>query len=84
MAICGGVRWPRTSNIAFQTAVALAEYSAQKDSEGIILLKDKHLKSVLDMSRDFKKYLDTLYRGNQGKRAARESMRLDNFWIDWE
>jgi hypothetical protein len=31
------------------------------------------------MSRDFKKYVDTLYRGNQAKRAAREGMRLENF-----
>lgn len=61
---------------AFQTAVALAEYEAEKDEEGKILLKDDHLKSIVEMSRDFKNYLDKLHRGDEGKRAEREYSRL--------
>lgn len=62
---------------AFQTAVALAEYEATKDKEGKIVLTDKHLKSVVEMSRDFKEYLDELHLGDEGKRAERRHERLD-------
>lgn len=62
---------------AFQTAVALAEYEAKKDSEGKIVLTDKHLRSVVSMSRDFKEYLDDLHLGDEGKRAERRKERLD-------
>lgn len=64
-------------DIAFQTAVALAEYEATKDEEGKILLTDKHLKSVVEMSRDFKEYLNELHKGDEGKRAERRYERLN-------
>lgn len=60
---------------AFQTAVALAEYEALKDSEGKIMLTDKHLKSVVEMSRDFKKYIDDIHQGNEDIRAERRRER---------
>ncbi|KAL1605010.1 hypothetical protein SLS60_004553 [Paraconiothyrium brasiliense] len=62
---------------AFQTAVALAEYEATKDSEGKIIMNDTHLRSVVEMSRDFKEYLKDLHRGDEGKRAERRFERLD-------
>jgi hypothetical protein len=65
--------------IAFQTAVALAEYDAEKDEEGKILLTDSHLRAVVDLSRDFKDYLNDLHKGDEGKRAERKYDRLDSF-----
>jgi hypothetical protein len=65
--------------IAFQTAVSIAEYESEKDSEGTILLTEKHLKSVVEMSRDFKKYLTKLHGGDEAKRAERVAERLDRF-----
>lgn len=43
----------------------------------MILLTDKHLKSVVEMSRDFKVYLDELHAGDEGKRAERRFERLN-------
>jgi hypothetical protein len=62
--------------LAFQTAVALAEYEAQKDEEGKIVLTDQHLKSVVEVSKDFKDYLNSLHRGDEAKRAERRNERL--------
>lgn len=61
--------------LAFQTAVALAEYEALKDSEGKIMLTDKHLRSVVEMSRDFKQYIDDIHQGNEDVRAERRRER---------
>jgi hypothetical protein len=69
--------------IAFQTAVALAEYDAEKDAEGKILLTDSHLRAVVELSRDFKDYLNDLHKGDEGKRAERKYDRLDSF-SKWE
>ena len=57
--------------------MALAEYEAVKDVEGKIVLTDKHLKSIVEMSRDFKSYLNDLHRGSEGKRAERRTERLE-------
>jgi hypothetical protein len=64
--------------VAFQTAVALAEYDAEKDDEGKILLNDTHLRSIVDMSRDFKRYLDETHGADEDKRAAMENIRHDD------
>lgn len=64
---------------AFQTAVALAEYDAETDEEGKILLKDTHLSSIVDMSRDFQKYLDRTHHGaDENKRASMKGIRHDD------
>jgi hypothetical protein len=60
---------------AFQTAVALAEYEAEKDEEGKILLKDTHLSSIVAMSKDFKDYLVKLHGADEEKRAAMDNNR---------
>ena len=65
---------------AFQTAVALAEYEAQKDDEGRIMLTDDHLKAVVEMSSAFKRYLKALHKKDESGRAALRQERLDN-WI---
>lgn len=64
---------------ALQTAVALAEYDAEKDSEGKIVVTDKHLRAIVELSRDFKEYLDELHKGNESKRAQRKYERLDDY-----
>ncbi|KAE9365610.1 P-loop containing nucleoside triphosphate hydrolase protein [Stipitochalara longipes BDJ] len=73
------VKWNgREIRNAFQTAVALAEYDAEKDDEGKILLTDTHLRSIVDMSRDFKRYLDETHGADEDKRAAMENIRHDD------
>lgn len=64
--------------IAFQTAVALAEYQSRKDEEGTILVTDAHFRPVMELSRDFRTYMNDLHRGNLGKRAERNYERLDS------
>ena len=64
--------------VAFQTAVALAEYDAETDEEGNILLNDTHLRSIVDMSRDFKRYLDETHGADEEKRAAMMQTRYDD------
>ncbi|KAF2104706.1 ATPase [Rhizodiscina lignyota] len=64
---------------AFQTAVALAEYEAQRDEESKIIITDEHLKAVVELSKDFKEYLTELHIGDEGKRAEQRYERLDNF-----
>ncbi|KAJ9142057.1 ATPase (AAA) domain protein [Pleurostoma richardsiae] len=63
---------------AFQTAVSLAEYEAKKDEEGRVVLTDDHLRAVVELSKDFKDYLNNLHKGDEGKRAERRYERLDN------
>jgi len=67
------------SDTAFQTAVALAEYDAEKDEEGKIMVTDDHLRAVVELSKDFQDYLDKLHRGDESKRAERKGERLDSF-----
>lgn len=64
---------------ALQTAVALAEFDAEKDEEGKIIVTDAHLKAVVELSADFKRYLSELHSGNESKRAERKYERLDDF-----
>ncbi|KAI0099050.1 P-loop containing nucleoside triphosphate hydrolase protein [Nemania sp. FL0031] len=64
---------------AFQTAVSLAEYDAKKGEDGRIVITDEHLRAVVDLSRDFKTYLDELHQGNEAKRAERKYERLDSY-----
>ncbi|KAI9883548.1 MAG: hypothetical protein M1823_004690 [Watsoniomyces obsoletus] len=60
----------------FQTAVALAEYNEERDEQGIILLKDEHLRQVVEMSSNFKKYLKDLHVGDEDRRAQQRLERL--------
>ncbi|QLI68001.1 uncharacterized protein G6M90_00g030840 [Metarhizium brunneum] len=74
------VKWNGTEiRNAFQTSVALAEYDDEKDEEGKIILSDTHFRAVLELSKDFKDYLNDLHQGNEGKRAQRKYERLDTY-----
>ncbi|KAK8075519.1 ATPase [Apiospora hydei] len=65
--------------LAFQTAVSLAEYDVKKDEEGTILVTDQHLRAVVELSKDFKDYLQELHSGDEDKRAQGRAERLDSF-----
>ncbi|KAG9228393.1 P-loop containing nucleoside triphosphate hydrolase protein [Amylocarpus encephaloides] len=43
-----------------------------------LLLSDTHLRSIVDMSRDFKEYLDRAHGADEEKRAAIDGSRLDD------
>ncbi|KAI6357926.1 hypothetical protein MCOR31_010086 [Pyricularia oryzae] len=62
----------------FQTAVALAEFESELDADGRIVVKHDHLRSVVELSRDFKSYLKDLHQGDEAKRALRYSERMDS------
>ncbi|KAI0551808.1 P-loop containing nucleoside triphosphate hydrolase protein [Xylaria curta] len=64
---------------AFQTAVSLAEYDAEKGDDGKIIITDEHLRAVVELSRDFKAYLNELHKGDEAKRAERKYERLDSY-----
>jgi SpoVK/Ycf46/Vps4 family AAA+-type ATPase len=73
------VRWNgREIRNAFQTAVALAEYEDVRDEEGRVVLTDGHLRSIVDMSRSFQRYLDETHGADEEKRAAMEGGRFDD------
>jgi len=40
---------------------------------------DSHLRAVVDLSKDFKDYLQILHSGDESKRAERKSERLDTY-----
>lgn len=65
--------------LAFQTAVALADFEGAKDEEGKILLKDTHIMQIVRMSKEFKTYLHELHQGDESKRAERQRMRYDDY-----
>ncbi|KAG8170055.1 hypothetical protein KVR01_000800 [Diaporthe batatas] len=64
---------------AFQTAVSLAEFDAEKDEDGRIQVTDEHLRAVVELSKDFKDYLGELHQGDEGKRARSKFERLDEY-----
>lgn len=66
-------------SIAFQTAVSLAWYDAEKGEDGKIIVTDEHLRAVAELPRDFKNYLDTLHQGDEAKRAERKFDRLVSY-----
>jgi SpoVK/Ycf46/Vps4 family AAA+-type ATPase len=79
----GSLKWNgREIRNAFQTAVSLAEYEAEKDEEGTILVTEDHLRAVVELSKDFKDYLNELHIVDEEKRAQNRFERVDNFRED--
>ncbi|TLS28202.1 hypothetical protein PpBr36_00036 [Pyricularia pennisetigena] len=54
------------------------EFESDLDAEGRIVVKHDHLRSVVELSRDFKSYLKDLHQGDEAKRALRHSERMDS------
>ncbi|KAF4954068.1 hypothetical protein FSARC_12235 [Fusarium sarcochroum] len=67
---------------AFQTAVSLAEYDAEKDDDGKILVNDDHFRAVMELSSDFKVYLNELHKKDEAQRAALKHERYDDYVKD--
>jgi len=69
-------------SIAFQTAVALAEYrfAAKEDKEpsDIITLDQSDFEKVCEMTISFKRYLTDVHGGDESARAYVARARLDN------
>lgn len=65
-----------TSSLAFQTAVALACYQAKQEGDRMPELTDEHLRQVLNMSQNFKKYLKVV-RGSEEEMASAAMLRND-------
>lgn len=57
----------------------MAEYDDERDKKGLILVQRKHLSAVVELSSDFKSYLDELHQGDEAKRAERKAERLSGF-----
>ncbi|KAF4546170.1 ATPAse [Lasiodiplodia theobromae] len=64
---------------AFQIAVALAQVENDCDARGRIQIKRKHIRSTVNMSRNFKSYLKELYQKDETQRAAAWGHRYDAF-----
>ncbi|KAK2051880.1 ATPase [Colletotrichum caudatum] len=78
-----GIKWNgREIRNAFQTAVALAEYDNEKDGEGRTMVTDNHLRAVVELSKDFKGYLNDLHRRDEEKRAEDRYERLATYTAD--
>ena len=65
---------------AFQTAVTLAEFdfASKPNKEGVVTVEEDHLQQVVNMSSNFKKYLNQIHAGDEAKRAKRRQERLDD------
>ncbi|KAM0721355.1 hypothetical protein Q7P37_002279 [Cladosporium fusiforme] len=64
---------------AFQTAVALAEFDhfQDPDHDGTVLVEERHIEQVVQMTREFHGYLDDLHQADEAKRAARNKEWLE-------
>lgn len=63
--------------LAFQTAVALAEYYDEKDEDGKVVVTDDHLSAVASLSNDFDEYLNQLHKKKMAARAELRHERLE-------
>ena len=65
---------------ALQTALSLAEFEAEKEGHDTITIKRAHLKQVVELSTDFKRYIASMH-GNKtdAQIAKREGLRNDSF-----
>ena len=64
---------------AFQTAVALADFDNEKNEDGKIVLRERHIQQIVHMSQEFKDYLKELHHGDEAKRAYQQRNRYDEF-----
>lgn len=69
----------RTSQTAFSTAVALAEYENDCDPKGKILFHVRYLEQVVKMPKAFQDYLKSTHGMNLEEQARRSRVRND-FW----
>lgn len=74
------LRWNgREIRNALQTAISLASYKALKEGHhtDLIEIEEEHFKTVVDMSRKFKKYMSSITGKEEGERARARLERAD-------
>lgn len=68
---------------AFQTAIALAEYQAKQiegyDENEEVIVESAHFQSVMNMSKRFRTYLDSIKADDEAERAKQYYGRNDYF-----
>ena len=57
--------------------MALAEYDAEKDDDGKIVVTDEHFMAVVELSKDFDDYLIQLHKKGQAARAQSRHERVE-------
>ena len=66
--------------IALQTALSLAEFEAEKGQQDTITITKAHLKQIVQLSADFKRYIASMH-GNKtdAQIAKRDGLRNDSY-----
>lgn len=59
--------------------MALAEARGEKDNQGRILIKKDHIKASVQMSNEFKDYLEHVHQKDPGRRALSHGLRYDAY-----
>lgn len=64
---------------ALQTAISLASYKAVKDGQAanIVEIEEEHFKTVVNMSKKFKTYINSITSKEEGERARARQERAD-------
>lgn len=79
----GAMEWNgREIRNALQTAIALAEYDLRESGEGDdseILVEAEHFRRVMEMSKSFRDYMDSIAGDTEGVRARQLYGRNDYF-----
>jgi hypothetical protein len=61
----------------FQTAVGLAEFDNARDKKDKVQLLKEHVTQVVELSQEFKTYLDDIFDKNEDARAYDSYLRQD-------
>lgn len=73
---------------ALQTAIALAEYTEESDSpqseDTLVIVEEHHFRRVMEMSRNFKKYLTNVRKSDEKNRAASRKDRAYELLSEFE
>jgi hypothetical protein len=69
---------------AFQTSLALAEFEAFEAQNEVVIVEKEHFERVMQMSKKFKEYVDSIEKLSEEKRAERLKDRNDAFAMDFE
>jgi hypothetical protein len=64
---------------AFQTSLALAEFEAFEAGNEVVVVESEHFRRVVKMSKEFKRYVDSIEKMPENKRAERLKDRNDAF-----
>jgi hypothetical protein len=61
----------------------MAEFEDQKDAkDGLVAVKDVHIRQVVEMAKEFHDYLGELYQKTSEERALARLLRADHVGVD--